>query len=547
MLKAARSYEEACRTFRWRLPERYNMAFDACDRQTMAGADGHRTALIVEAVDGSVERHTFLALRLLSNRVANVLAAHGIGPGDRVALALPASVEAAAAVLAVLKMGAVAVPLPLCLGEEPLAWRLADSGARLAVAGEIMAPRLLAVRDEAPRLATVLVAGEVPAGAADLWAAMQGAGDSFTPLVTAMDSPALLVYPDHAMGRPGGVLHGHGALLGNLPAVEFGLGFFPQFGDVLWSPGDWMSFEALLWAVLPAWHHGVPVVAGPYEQEAEARLGLMARHGVRVAWMRPADLARLTEAAASRPHPLPRVLASGPQPLPEPLPAQVMQVFGIAPHEIWGTLEIGAAAAGNAAVLEPRSGSPGKAAPGITIEALDGSGRVLRAGQRGVLALAPQAPGGCLGRWEGQEGRRVRLPSGWLPSSQGGYRDLDGYVWPEPPVLPVGVVQVAGVPVALAEAEAALVRHERVLAAALVMAPGGEGLKAFIVAAGGRGDVHLARDLQRFLAERRGRHEVPARVEFVEAIPLRADGSADLEELLNRPLRLEAPDPEDRL
>ena len=39
MLKPVKSYEEACRVFRWRIPERYNIAFDVCDRQTMAGAD----------------------------------------------------------------------------------------------------------------------------------------------------------------------------------------------------------------------------------------------------------------------------------------------------------------------------------------------------------------------------------------------------------------------------------------------------------------------------------------------------------------------------
>src|SRR5512145_2415469 len=106
MLKAAKSYEEACRTFRWRIPDRYNIAFDVCDRQTMAGADGHRTALIVEAADGSSERYTFHVLRLLSNRLANVLTAAGVVPGDRVLVSFPQSVEAAVAVLAVLKLGA---------------------------------------------------------------------------------------------------------------------------------------------------------------------------------------------------------------------------------------------------------------------------------------------------------------------------------------------------------------------------------------------------------------------------------------------------------
>ncbi|MBI2241274.1 MAG: AMP-binding protein [Magnetospirillum gryphiswaldense] len=545
MLKAARSYEEACRTFRWRLPDRYNMAFDVCDRQTMAGADGHRTALIVEGADGSVERHTFLMLRLLSNRLANVLTARGIGLGDRVAVSLPPSIEAAATVLAVLKMGAVLVPLPLSLGEEPLAWRLADSGARAAVVGDAMVARISAARDGAPALETVLVAGDAAAGNLDLWAELQAAGDAFTPLVTALDSPALLVYPDHAMGKPVGLLHGHGALLGNLPAVEFGLGFIPQFGDILWTPADWMSYPALMWAVLPAWHHGVPVVAGPHAQDAEAQLGLMARQGVRVAWMPPNLLEKLTDVAASRPRPLPRVLGTGPAPLSALSRDKVEKVFGTAPNEIWGTLEIGAVVANNAQIMECRAGSPGRAAPGLTVEAVDASGRVLRAGDPGFLALAPNAPGACLGRWSRDSWQPGRLSNGWMPSSQGGHRDLDGYIWPEPLEMLPGTVLVDGQPVALGEVEAALTWHSRVLAAGLVAQPDG-GLKAFIVPAGGAGDVHLARDLQAWVRSRRGADEVPGRIEFVESIPLRGDGSTDMDELLNRPVRLGAPDPDER-
>lgn len=545
MLKTARSYEEACRTFRWRLPERYNMAFDVCDRQTMAGADGHRTALIVEGADGAVERYTFLMLRLLSNRLANVLTGRGIGMGDRVAVALPPSVEAAATVLAVLKMGAVLVPLPLSLGEEPLAWRLADSGAKAVVAGESMVTRISAARDGAPMVETVLVTGEAVAGSLDLWAEMQAAGDSFTPQVTALDSPALLTYPEHGMGKPGGLLHGHGALLGNLPAVEFGLGFFPQFGDILWSPADWMTYAALLWVVLPAWHHGVPVVAGPHAQDAEAQLGLMGRHGVRVAWMPPNMLEKLTDTAASRPHPLPRVLGTGPAPLSAEVRDKVEKVFGTIPNEIWGTLEIGAVVANNAQVMEGRVGSPGRAAPGLTVEAVDAVGRVLRAGDAGFLALAPNAPGACLGRWNRQSWHPGRLPNGWMPSSQAGHRDLDGYIWPEPPELLPGTVLVDGQPVALAEVEAALTWHSRVSAAGVVALADG-GLKAFIVPTGGAGDVHLARDLQAWVRRRRGAAEVPGRVEFVDSIPLRGDGSTDTDELRSQPIRLGAPDPDER-
>jgi acetyl-CoA synthetase len=545
MLKAAKSYEEACRVFRWRIPDRYNIAFDVCDRQTMAGADGHRTALIVEAADGSVERYTFHVLRLLSNRLANVLTEAGVVPGDRVMVSFAPSADAVVAILAVLKLGAVVVPVPPCLGELPLAWRLADSGAAAAIVAAEVAPRLLAAREGAPALAAVLAADRAPAGCVEMWAAMEAASDHFAPLVTGADDAAMLFYPEHACGKPAGVLHAHRVLPGNLPPVEMALGFFPQSGDVLWTPAEWMSFEGLVWALLPAWHHGVPVVAGPTGLSAEQQLALMGRHGVRVMFASSYHMMKLAEAATAAPHPIPRALATGPVPLREDQHELVARVFGVHAHEIWGVTETGAVAANNAALMELRAPSPGRASPGVTVEAVDGGGHPIRAGERGMLALAPGAPGAFLAHWNAAEPRRARLPSGWLMTGLVGSRDLDGYLWPEGSAAEPGSMLVDGLPVALEEVQNALAWHPKVAAAAVAAVK--DEMKAFVVlAAGTAADVSLARELQAFVASRRAAHEVPRRIEFVTALPMRGQGLPPEEEAAPAALRLDAPSAEDR-
>jgi len=545
MLKTARSYEEACRTFRWRIPERYNLAFDICDRQTMAGADGHRTALIVEGADGGVERYTFHVLRLLSNRLANVLVGLGIRRDDRVLLSLPAGVEAAVALLAVTKMGAVAVPVPAGLGAEPMAWRLADSGARAAiVAGAALAAVLSAGTDG---LAAVLAVGEAPAGTVELWAAMERASDVFAPAVTDADNPALLFYPADSCGHPAGIVHAHRALPGNLPAVELALEFFAQFGDILWTSNDWMSFEGMMWALLPAWHHAVPVVAQAGAFEPERALGLMARHGVRVATLPSSHLVQLTAAAASTPHPLLRALATGPGLPKAALHGEVERAFAIGANEIWGSCETGALAANNRQIIEHRPGSPGRAVPGVTVEAVDDvHNKVLKAGDIGMLAASPGTPGAMLGFWGDAEAPRRLLPSGWMVTGWTGSRDLDGYLWPEPPTPPEGAVLVGGLRVRLEQVEAALVVDPRVTEAAVAQLPNGE-LKAFVVAASGAvGDANLAAQLQQGIEARRAAHEVPRRIDFVASLPKAADAGVGREELLARPIRLDAPTSDER-
>jgi hypothetical protein len=78
------SYQQACREHRWEVPERYNIAADVCDRHPR-----EKLAMIHEDFHGNVREVIWGSYRTLSNRFANVLAAHGVAAGDRVAMLLP--------------------------------------------------------------------------------------------------------------------------------------------------------------------------------------------------------------------------------------------------------------------------------------------------------------------------------------------------------------------------------------------------------------------------------------------------------------------------
>ena len=113
---------------RWEVPERYNIAVDVCDKHPR-----DKLAMVWEDYEGNERRVSFGELQDLSNRFANVLAAHGIERGDRVATLLPSLPETAAVFLGTYKHAAILLSMSVLYGDEGIQHRLRDSGARVLV------------------------------------------------------------------------------------------------------------------------------------------------------------------------------------------------------------------------------------------------------------------------------------------------------------------------------------------------------------------------------------------------------------------------------
>src|SRR6476661_9032632 len=105
MLPNIRDYDQLYREFRWPNLARYNIGVDVCDK--WAGVDPNRLAILNIRADGKTEEISFGWLRETSNRLANTLVAHGITRGDRVAILLPQTPEAAIAHIATYKLGGI--------------------------------------------------------------------------------------------------------------------------------------------------------------------------------------------------------------------------------------------------------------------------------------------------------------------------------------------------------------------------------------------------------------------------------------------------------
>ncbi len=132
-----RSYEEACASHRWEVPPRYNIAANVCDKHPR-----DKLAMIWEDHRGAQRRVTWGELQSLAARAANVLRAHGIERGDRVAVVAPATPETAAVFFGTWKLGAILLAMSVLYGDEGIRHRVADSQAKLIVCSADQAARM---------------------------------------------------------------------------------------------------------------------------------------------------------------------------------------------------------------------------------------------------------------------------------------------------------------------------------------------------------------------------------------------------------------------
>ena len=207
-----------------------------------------------------------------------MLAAHGIGRGDRVAILLPQMPVVAASHIAIYKLGAVALPLAMLFGVEAIEYRLQDSGARALITNAQGVAKLGSLRATAPGLELVLSIDGAAEGVDDFHALLARAASNFTAAPTTSEDPALMIYTSGTTGPPKGALHAHRVLLGHLPGIEFPHEFLPQPGDRFWTPADWAWAGGLLNVLLPGLT--MPVVAHKAEKFEPERAFSLIKDGV---------------------------------------------------------------------------------------------------------------------------------------------------------------------------------------------------------------------------------------------------------------------------
>ncbi|MHA1523748.1 MAG: AMP-binding protein [Alphaproteobacteria bacterium] len=519
------NYQELYRDFRWDIPSRFNIGVDICDKW----AASERTALILQTSQGPADRYSFADLKRLSNQLANVLATRGISRGDRVALLLPQSLETVVSHIAVYKLGAIVVPLAMLFGIEGVRYRLDNAQAAALITNAAGIAKITEIRDTLPALKLVLQVDGCSPDTVDFHAALRNESDSFTCADTSPDDPAVMVYTSGTTGPPKGALHGHRVLLGHLPGVQFTHDFFPQPGDVMWTPSDWAWAGGLFNILLPGLHFGRAVVAGTAAKfNPQAAFALLANFKVRNCFIPPTALRMMRAVAqpARRFDLKLRTIASGGETLGTKVYDWAQAELGLTISEFYGQTECNIVVGSSVAAGVSRRGFIGRPVPGHEVGIIDAQGKILPPGQPGQIAVRRPDPVMFLEYWREPQATADKFIDDWMVTGDQGIVDDDGYIGF------VGrdddVITSAGYRIGPGEIEDCLIGHPAVALAAVIGKPDTlrtQIVKAFIVLAEGfeAGDK-LVEEIQHFVRERLAAHEYPREIVFLDALPLTTTG-----------------------
>ncbi|WP_460061824.1 non-ribosomal peptide synthetase [Streptomyces sp. YKOK-I1] len=497
--------------------------FDAAARRDPAA-----TAVTQCALDGATRSLTYGELAAEKDGLAATLRAAGVGPGRRVAVAVPRSVEQVVALVAIVGAGGAYVPLDLAYPDERLEYILADAAPQVVLVDRDQRDRFTGLLARADIQARVLVLGDAPDP--------EQATAAPVPEARRHD-PAYVIYTSGSTGRPKGVVVPHSsvvALLGNTrPDMDFG----PR--DV-WVQFHSFSFDFAVWELWGALAHGGELLVPEYAltRSPVDFHRLVRERAVTVLNQTPSAFYQFIEADRHAGEPLPalRRIIFGGEALDLGRLRGWVERHGTATPELvnmYGITETTVHVTHRVLTDEDFAGgddvSPiGGPIPGLATYLLDDRLRPVPPGKVGAIYVAgDQVSLGYLGRPGLTAGRFVANPftddgSRMYHTGDLARRTLDGEL--EFTGRADDQVQLKGFRIELGEVETAVRELDGVVDAAVTVAADGDHLVAHVV---GRAPG----DLTALLSAKLPAHMVPARVLTLDALPLTVNGKLDREAL----------------
>jgi len=548
------SFDEADFGIEWFADGTLNVSLNCLDRHLSARGD--TTAIIWEGDDPAQQRRlTYRELHGEVCRMANALTSLGAKRGDRITIYMPMIPEAAMAMLACARIGAIHSVVFGGFSPEALAGRIQDCDSSLVITADggmrggkrvDLKANVDAALEQCPSVSSVLVVRHTDHGAAmqsgrDSWwhdLRDRMAGESPAEEMGAED-PLFVLYTSGSTGKPKGVLHTTGGYL-TWAAMSHHYVFDYRPGEIYWCAADigWVTGHS--YVVYGPLANGATVVMfeGVPNYPTHSRFWeIVDRHQVNIFYGAPTALRALmregddwvTRTSRSSL----RLLGSVGEPINPEAWEWYWRVVGEARCPIvdtWWQTETGGA------MITPLPGAhalkPGSASMpmfGVVPQIVDADGRVLEGATEGNLCITRSWPGQMRTVW----GDHERFFQTYFTTYKGKYftgdgcrRDEDGYYWITGRVD--DVINVSGHRMGTAEVESALVAHARVAEAAVVGMPHeikGQGIYAYVTTnAGVDPDDALRKELVQWVRTEIGPIATPDVIHFAPALPKTRSG-----------------------
>jgi len=529
-----KDYDEFYNNFSIKIPDNFNFAYDVADE--WAKTDPDKTALVWCDDNGQEAVFTFAQLKDKSDRTAAFFSSLGIKKGDPVMLILKRRYQFWFCMLALHKIGAVAIPATHLLTTKDIIYRnnAADIKMIVSVGDKEVLEHIEESQPQSPTLKLkVKIEGEHIDGWYDFESSISRDGLHFERPVgneaTKNTDMFLLYFTSGTTGMPKMVAHNFTYPLAHIITSKYWQnvqdnGLHLTVSDTGWAKAAWGKLYG-------QWLCGSAIFVYDYGSKFKPKdlLGIIEKYGV-TTFCAPPTIYRylikedLTQYNFSK---LKYCTVAG-EPLNPEVYNRFLEMVRLKLMEGYGQTEL-VVTIGNFKWMEPKPGSMGKPSPGYDIFLLNDEGKICEIGEEGQIAVRtdPNKPWGIFdGYYRDEDLTRKSWHENFYYTGDMAWKDEDGFFWF------VGraddLIKSSGYRIGPFEVESALLEHPAVMECAITGVPDpdrGQVVKATITLAKGyTPSEDLKAELQEHVKKVTAPYKYPRIIEFVSELPKTISG-----------------------
>ena len=528
------SYEDFYENYKVNVPQDFNFAYDIVDE--WAKIDENKLALVWTNDDCDMKRFTFGDMKRLSDKAANVLTEQGIKKGDVVMLILKQRPEVWVMLVALMKIGAIAIPATYQLTPKDIVYRCNRALIKtiVCVDDDEILDHIINALPKCETVEQIITVGDHPRdGYLDLRTAIENASDKWErptgENATKIDDTMLVYFSSGTSGMPKMVRHNYELPLGHIVTAKYWQCVQENKIHLTQTDSGWAKFA---WGkIYGQWICGAAV--GAYDTEKfHPDTMLQAIQRIKpTTFCAPATIYRflIKEDLSGYDFSFIEHASIAGEPLNPEVYKKIKELTGLELHEGFGQTETSVLLA-NFKWIKVRPGSMGKPAPLYGITLMDADNNPVEDGIEGSICITntdKKHPTGLFHEyWKDPEITAKSWHDGIYNTGDMAWRDSDGYYWF------VGrnddVIKCSGYRIGPFEVESALLEHPSVLECAVTAVPDpirGQVVKASIVLAKGYvPSQELTKQLQNHVKKVTAPYKYPRVVEYLPELPKTISG-----------------------